>query len=48
VKPAGITFQIIESTGWLLFQMEAAYGSITALESAFITVRGIENDQPGA
>lgn len=47
-KPAGITFQIFVSAVWVLFQMEAAYASLTALESAFATVRGLENDQPGA
>ena len=47
-KPAGITWSLVQTSGWVLFQMEAAYGTITALESAFVTDSGLENDQPGS
>lgn len=47
VKPAGLTWQLVQTNGWALYQMEATYGSNAALEAAFATDNGIETDQVG-
>ena len=47
VKPAGIVVTVTSTIGWVLFQMEASYATITLLEAAFTTLNGLENDQTG-
>lgn len=47
VRPAGITWTLIQTDGWIISQMEASQTTIAALEANFVTLNGLENDQPG-
>src|SRR5947209_2846659 len=47
VRPAGVRWTLVLSDTWTIFQMEAAYASISALEAAFTTITGLETDNPG-
>jgi hypothetical protein len=47
VKPAGIVVTYVLVNSWTIFQMESAYATIALLEAAFLTVRGLENNQTG-
>ena len=47
VKPAGIVLAVIQTDGWVIFQMEASQATLSALEANFATITGLEGDQVG-
>lgn len=47
VKPAGITWELVQTDGWTIAGMEASEVTLGALEANFLTINGLENDQPG-
>jgi tail protein P2 I len=46
IKPMGVFFSVVQTDGWTISEMEAAYPSITALEAAFSTLSNLETDVP--
>lgn len=48
VRPAGLTWDLVLTDSWTIFQMEGQYATVAALEGAFTTVNGLERDQVGS
>jgi hypothetical protein len=47
VKFGGLRWWLVQTDGWTITGMEASQATITALEGAFVTINGLENDRPG-
>ncbi len=47
VKPAGVFWSLVQSSSWIISQMEASQVTLSALEGTFTTLAGLEGDLPG-
>lgn len=45
VKPGGLQWDLVQTDGWTITEMEGAYATVTALEAGFSTLAALEEDQ---
>lgn len=44
VKPAGVTWTLVQTSSWTISELEAAYTTISSVESAFASITALEGD----